>query len=295
MSYAVYAMPGNEAFADQIAIHGSWPRRALSLHRFPDDEALITLAEPEDKGEALLVCTLDRPDPKIFPLLQAADTLRELGASRVGLVAPYLAYMRQDARFHPGEAVSSRILGKLLTPYFDWVLAADPHLHRHATLAEAGLAHGHTLHVAPTIADWILTNVVRPLIIGPDEESAQWAGEIATLVDAPLIVASKVRKDDRHVSVNLPIPHAAQFANHTPVLVDDIISSGHTMAENAAQLRLLNLPPSICIAVHGIFEAGARQLILNAGASRIVTTNSIVQENGVIDITHLVAQAIAGF
>ena len=294
MSYAVYAMPGNETFADRVALHGHWQRRSLSLHRFPDDEALITLAEPEKDGEAFLVCTLDHPDAKIFPLLMAADTLRELGASRVGLVAAYLAYMRQDARFHAGEAVSSRVLGKLLNPYFDWVITADPHLHRHATLAEVGLCQGHALHIAPVIAEWIRTNIAQPLIIGPDQESAQWAGDIARLVDAPMIIATKTRMDDRHVTISLPIQSAAEFASHTPVLVDDIISSGHTMAENVALLRRLGLQPPICIAVHGLFDADARQSILNAGASRIITTNSIEQESDGIDISNQVAQAIVG-
>ncbi len=294
MSYAVYAMPGNESFADRVALYGHWQRRSLSLHRFPDDEACITLAEPGRDGQAFLVCTLDHPDAKIFPLLMAADTLRELGASRIGLVAPYLAYMRQDARFHPGEAVSSRVLGKLLNSYYDWVLTADPHLHRHATLAEAGLSQGYALHTAPVIAEWIRTNVTQPLVIGPDQESAQWAGDIARLVDAPMIIASKTRMDDRHVTVSLSIQNAAALAGHTPVLVDDIISSGQTMAENVTQLRRLDLRPPICIAVHGLFDADARQSILNAGASRIITTNSIEQESDSIDISNQVALAIAG-
>lgn len=56
----------------------------------------------------MLLCGLDRPDDKLLPLYFLSRTLREVGASRVVLAAPYLAYMRQDRRFHPGEGVTAR-------------------------------------------------------------------------------------------------------------------------------------------------------------------------------------------
>jgi ribose-phosphate pyrophosphokinase len=114
------------------------------------------------------------------------------------------------------------------------------------------------------------------------------------MLGSRVIVATKTRRDDRHVSVSLPIPSTETKNDLTPVLVDDIISSGQTMAECVARLRQLNFPPPICVAVHGVFDKGARQLILDAGAASIHTTNSISQDAGNIDISDLVAQAIAG-
>ena len=63
----------------------------------------------------VLAGSLHQPDEKTLPLLFAADAARELGAAQVGLVAPYLAYMRQDRRFEPGEAVTSRSYARLLS------------------------------------------------------------------------------------------------------------------------------------------------------------------------------------
>jgi ribose-phosphate pyrophosphokinase len=105
----LYAMPGNEAFADLLSLHTGYQRQQLSLHHFPDGETLVQLAAPAPGGDAVIVCTLDHPDPKALPLMMTAATARELGATRIGLVAPYLAYMRQDTRFHPGEAISAKI------------------------------------------------------------------------------------------------------------------------------------------------------------------------------------------
>jgi ribose-phosphate pyrophosphokinase len=56
----------------------------------------------EVNGRSLaLVCTLDRPDDKFLALAFAASAAKDLGARRVGLICPYLAYMRQDRRLSP--------------------------------------------------------------------------------------------------------------------------------------------------------------------------------------------------
>jgi ribose-phosphate pyrophosphokinase len=85
---------------------------------------------------AVLLRGLQQPNPKLAPLLLAAAGAREAGARELTLVSPYLAYMRQDMAFTPGEVVSQRHLGALLAAHFDAVLTVDPHLHRVATMDE---------------------------------------------------------------------------------------------------------------------------------------------------------------
>ncbi len=286
---ALYAMPGNEAFADRLSRYAALPRRELQLHRFPDRESLIQLAAPLAQEEVALVCTLADPDGKVVPLLMAAATLRELGAVRVGLIAPYLAYMRQDTRFHPGEAVSARIFGKLLGEAFDWLITVDPHLHRLHSLEQAWPLDGHVVHAATQVAAWIDHNVVSPLIIGPDGESAQWVRDVARRLDAPFVVASKQRHGDRDVQVTLA--GIEPWQGHTPVLVDDIISSGQTMIEALRSLDL-KAPAPVCIGVHGVFAPGAVRELRAAGASRIVTSNTIEGDTALIDISTDVADVL---
>ena len=75
---------------------------SIETRRFPTASYVRLHGDP---GRAVdLVCTLDRPDPQFLSLVFAADAARELGASEVNLVAPYLAYMRQDKRFRGGKA-----------------------------------------------------------------------------------------------------------------------------------------------------------------------------------------------
>ena len=287
---ALYAMPGNEAFAELLVLHGDHVRHALQLHHFPDGETLVRIEPPPMHALAVIVCTLDHPDAKVVPLLMAAATARELGAARVGLVAPYLAYMRQDTRFIPGEAVSARIFGKLLGSAFDWLVTADPHLHRYARLGDAYPLETRVVHAAPRVAAWIRGHVQSPLIIGPDSESAQWVSAVAHALDAPWITASKQREGDRQVRVELP--GIGRWPEHTPVLLDDIIASGQTLIETLRCLPRRTRRSPVCIGLHGLFAAGAIDGLRDAGASRIVTSNSIANEHALIDISAEIAAAL---
>jgi len=139
-----------------------------------------------------------------LPLLFAADTARDLGARRIGLVAPYLAYMRQDIRFHAGEAVTSRTFAAILSRHLDWLVTVDPHLHRYHELSEIYRIPTQVVHAAPFLASWIKRNVARPLIIGPDLESEQWVSQVAADADAPFLVCEKIRSGDRHVTISIP-------------------------------------------------------------------------------------------
>lgn len=286
----IYAMPGNEVFAELLVQHTGYSRAGLFLHRFPDGETRVRVDAPLKGEQAVLVCTLDRPDPKLWPLTMAASTLRELGARRVVLVAPYLAYMRQDARFHPGEAISARLLGAWLDSYFDALVTVDPHLHRYHSLSQIFPREARLVHAAAELTAWIASRVERPLLVGPDEESRQWVTAVANLLCAPSVVAHKERHGDREVTVHLP--ELGRWLDHTPVLLDDIIASGHTMLQTLRSLRAYMTAKPICVAVHGVFAEGTLEALRSEGAGEIVTSNGIATETSQIDISRPVAEAL---
>lgn len=282
------ALPGNEAMAVKLADGADLG--ILDVHRFPDEESHLRFDSDLRGRNVIMVCTLDRPDPKYLPLVFAAATARELGAQRVGLVAPYLCYMRQDKRFTDGEAVSARIFAEEISRHFDWLITIDPHLHRLHTLSAVYKVPAEALHAVPLISEWIKREVKTPVVIGPDQESAQWAAKVAGLAGAPFAILEKTRHGDRDVSVRLP--DAARFGGHTPVLVDDIISTGRTMAETVSHLHGLGLDAPVCIGVHAVFAPGALEGLKQAGAGRIVTTNTISHPTNEIDISALLAGAM---
>ena len=286
----LYAMPGNEAFAELLSLHTGYQRRQLLLHHFPDGETLVQMAPPAPGGDAIIVCTLDHPDAKVLPLMMAAATARELGAARVGLVAPYLAYMRQDMRFHPGEAISAKIFGDWLGRTFDWLVTVDPHLHRYATLAEVYPRVAHVVHAASQLAVWIDAHVTLPLIVGPDSESAQWVTAVSNLLCAPSVVARKERHGDRDVEVFLP--QIDNWRDHTPVLLDDIVASGSTMVQTLRSLHGRTSRPPVCVALHGLFAEDSLENLLAEGAGLVVTSNSVINAASQIDISKPVAEAM---
>src|SRR6266567_6497008 len=229
MTDLLIPMPGNEAMAQALALLLGTELGHVELHKFPDAETYIRLPSDVDARQIVIVCTLDRPDDKILTLLFLAATARELGAKTIGLVAPYLAYMRQDRRFNPGEAVTSRQIARLLSDAFDWLATVDPHLHRYSSLSKIYRIPTEVVHAAPLISGWIRANVQAPLIIGPDGESEQWVSAVAKAAGAPYTVLQKVRRGDRDVEIS--VRDATNLDGQTPVLVDDIISSGRTMIE----------------------------------------------------------------
>jgi ribose-phosphate pyrophosphokinase len=283
-------LPGNDHLIDGLAKALDADVGATALRRFPDGETYLRYDSSVTGRRIVLLCTLDRPDDKFLPLMFAAAAARDLGATQVGLVSPYLAYMRQDRRFQAGEAVTSTYFAKLLSAEVDWLVSVDPHLHRRGTLAEIYNIPTKVMHAAPLISDWIRNEVKTPLLIGPDSESEQWVATVARDAGAPYVVLRKVRHGDRDVEVS--IPEVARWRDHTPVLVDDILSTGRTMIETLCHLRRGRMQPPVCIAVHGIFADDALNELMAAGAGKIVTTNTVPHVTNAIDVTTLLVQGV---
>ena len=238
-----------------------------------------------------IVASLQHPDAMALALRFAAATAREFGAHSIGLIAPYLGYMRQDRRFHPGEAVSTPLFAEFLEDSFDWLVTVDPHLHRNPRLAVLFRKPARHVTAAPFVADWIRREVTDPVLIGPDRESTQWVADIAERAGAPFQVLSKTRHGDRDVDITLPNPDGAR--GRTPVIVDDIVSSGQTMIETLRHLKPLGLPPAVCIAIHAVFADDAYAQVLHAGAARVVSTDSIAHESNAITLAAPLAAASA--
>lgn len=289
MKRLILPLPGNETFASALAGHCGAELGRLEARRFPDGESYVRLhADPSGKAVDL-VCTLSRPDDQFLRLAFAADAARSLGAAEVNLIAPYLCYMRQDKRFHDGEGITSLSFARLVSSIFDSLLTADPHLHRHPSLSSLYTIPTATLQSSPLLADWIRAHVERPLIIGPDEESEQWAGSIAARIGAPHAVLRKTRHGDR--SVEISAPDLSAWQAHTPVLVDDIASSGTTLAMAARKLAEQHMRKPECVIVHALFADGAWDT-LEPLFSRIASTDSVAHPSNRIPLAGLFADTL---
>jgi len=289
MTRVILAMPGNEAMAGAIAERLDAHLGDLEVRRFPDEESYVRIASRVKGCDVLIVCTLARPDSQFVALVFVAETARALGATSVGLIAPYMAYLRQDKSFCEGEAVSARYFARLLSGVFDAVVTIDPHLHRIVALDEVFETPTLALSAAPLLASWIKTHVADPLIVGPDSESEQWAGAIAASIGAPHIVLSKQRLGDHRVVLELP--DLSAWGRCKPVLIDDIVSSGTTALEAARLLQMQGFDELYCLVVHALCDAAVRARVKESFA-RFVSTDTVPHPTNAIGVAGLIAGAL---
>ncbi len=269
------------------------PVKMIDRHRFPDGELKLRL--PVDGAGRLpphvvLLRSLHDPNEKLVELLLAARAARTLGARHITLVAPYLAYMRQDIAFAPGEVVSQQVVGGFLAGLVDAVITVDPHLHRVATLQEAiAVPDAIVLSGAEPLADLIAQRRPGALLVGPDGESAQWIAQAAARHGFDHAVCTKVRHGDREVTIELP-PLNAQ--GRAVVLLDDMASTGRTLAQAARLLRAAGAASVDVAVTHALFAGDAVQALHDAGVGEVWSTDCIPHASNAVPMAEPLARAL---
>ncbi|HYE48827.1 MAG TPA: ribose-phosphate diphosphokinase [Azospirillaceae bacterium] len=289
----VIGFPDSEHAARGLAEAMELPLAVAALHRFPDGESLVRLEGAP--RHPVLVRPLDRPNDKLVELQLLAGALRERGAEAATLVAPYLAYMRQDMEFRPGEVVSQRIMGRWLSGLFDRIVTVDPHLHRTDDLAKVfpGRA-AHALTAAPLIGAWARAQGAGAdwVVLGPDEESAPLIEAAAAAAGTRALVGRKERRGDRDVTVTLPADAGLDGA--TVLLVDDVVSSGGTMLDAAAAAWRAGAARILAATTHALFTPEAEAAFRAAGIERTVSCDGVPHPSNAIPLAGLLAAALAG-
>ncbi|WP_290790519.1 ribose-phosphate diphosphokinase [Halomonas sp.] len=294
MTTVLLHFPDEAAPACRLAEACGFSAREVERHRFPDHELKLTLpfAKAGDFPETLVIYrSLDRPNDKLVELLLLARHARQQGVVRLILVAPYLAYMRQDIAFHAGEVVSQTIVGNFLAELFDAVVTVDPHLHRIERLDQAiPIADAIALSGAPRLAELIVEKRPGALLLGPDDEALQWVAQAAERTGLDYATCRKVRHGDRHVEIHLP---DTPLAGRAVVLMDDVASSGHTVAR-AAEALLTAGAASVDVALtHALFAGDALEVIRSAGVGEVWSTDCIAHESNAIPMAPVLAEALA--
>lgn len=287
---SIFTLPEDSALAKKIGERLGVPLGEATFRHFPDGESYVRIDSEVANTDIVFLCGLFLPDSKAMMLRFFSHLAKELGAKRVGLVSPYLGYMRQDKRFAPGEAITSKIFAEYVSQTVDWMVTIDPHLHRHKSLNDIYSVPAQNLHASSAISDWVIGNVDNPVLIGPDEESAQWVSEVGRGAKAPFTVLKKIRHGDRDVEVS--VPDVEKYRHHTPVLVDDIISTARTMIETVKHIKKLGMKSPICIGVHAVFAEGAYEALKESGASQVATCNTIRHPSNRIDVSGILAREI---
>ncbi len=287
----VLAFDDETAVAERLAAALGWPAATIELHRFPDGETRLRLP-PVLPARVVLWRGLQQPNDKLAPLLLAAAGARELGATRLELVSPYLAYMRQDMAFTPGEVVSQRHLGRLLAAAFDTVVTVDPHLHRVATMDEVVPGRrGVALTAAALLGLHVAQAVPGALLLAPDEEAGQWVRTAATAAGLDHAVCLKQRRGDRDVSVAL---QGAPVAGRAVVLLDDVASTGRTLVSAAEGARAAGAASVDVAVTHALFVGDAYAAVKAAGVRHVWSSDAVPHPSNAVSVVPLIAAALQG-
>jgi ribose-phosphate pyrophosphokinase len=287
---ALQCLPSAVDAAARLAKRLGLSIHKIKVHRFPDKELRVTVGAATEI--TIVFGSLYQPNEKLLALLFASEALRRNGAKRLVLVTPYLCYMRQDAAFHESEAISQNVIGRLLAGSFDRIVTVDAHLHRTDNIGDVfpGI-EANDLSAAPAIAEALRAGIDRQtFVVGPDEESRSWVSDLAARLGLDHAVARKCRRDDRSVEIAFPEP--ALLANRPALLVDDIVSSGATVAACAKALQSAGVTAIDAVITHALFPTELVGTLFAAGVRSIKSTDSVPHPTNAIALDSVLAEAL---
>ena len=290
---AIQCLPSGASDAKRLAARLGLPLTEIALHRFPDGEIRVTVGPVA--STTIIYASLDHPNDKLIALLFAAEALRRAGAQRLVLVAPYLCYMRQDAAFVDGEAISQRAVGRLIAGIVDRVLTVDAHLHRTTDIrAVFPGVETENLSAMPAIANALSSTGIDPatIVAGPDAESRPWVSDLAGQLGLVHMVAQKICRGDR--SVEISFAETAPIAGRPVLLVDDIVSSGGTLIACAKTLIAAGATAVDAIVTHALFPPDMAIAFADAGIRSIRSTSSVPHPTNAIPLDDILAAALRG-
>ncbi|NLB00483.1 MAG: ribose-phosphate diphosphokinase [Methanomicrobiales archaeon] len=251
------------------------------FNRFPDGELYFKCGKLDD--ETLIVSSIVNNDMFVQTLLaiDAADQ------SRITLVVPYLGYSRQDRRFSPGEPISARAVARALSTGIERIYVVN--IHDPGVQGYFGVP-AENISIAPAIGGYIGDlRLKNPLILAPDEGAAAFAADVAAIGGWDCDHLEKTRLSGEEVRI---APKTIDVTGREVVIVDDIISTGGTLATAACMLQEQGAASIHAACVHGVFTSGAYTRLRAAGVSSIVSSDTYENASSFISAASAIATAI---
>lgn len=250
--------------------------------KFPDGE-LYTRIIDEFSGHDVTIIQSTVTDSDFVTLLQLIDACSD--ASTVKVVIPYMGYARQDKRFKPGEPVSARAVARAIKA--DTVYTVNIH---DESILEHFDAKAVNLDASPVIGECIKSmNLKDPLIISPDDGAIGLARNASYELGIDYDFLEKTRLSGESVSIK---PKKLAVKGRDVILLDDIISTGGTMAETITLLRSQGAHDVYTACVHPVLSNNAILKLFKAGVKGIIATDTIDKGVSVVSAAPVVAKAI---
>lgn len=260
------------------------PLLQTTFKRFPDDEFYVRILDSVAGAEVLIVQTA-YPDKKIIELLLIQDAVHDAGAKKTTVVLPYFGYSRQDKKFEEGEAVSARAIAEHISLNADSVITVDPHKD-----------HILRFFTVPAYSCSAVTSLARYLkekridfILAPDKGAKDRAKEAAAFINCDYDYLEKTRIDGTTVTIT---PKKLNAHGKRVAIIDDIISTGGTMANSIKELKKQGAKEVFVACTHGLFIGQAKEKLIAAGCDEIVSTDTIENEFSKVSVAHCIAETV---
>jgi ribose-phosphate pyrophosphokinase len=256
--------------AEDISKELQQPLIEVTYKRFPDDEFYVRVLD-DVKGEDVLIIQTTYPDTKIVELLLMQDAVYEAGANEITVALPYFGYSRQDKKFEEGEPISARAVAEHISLHADYVITVDPHKEH---LLDFFNVPAYSCSAVVEIAKYLKEKDVD-FVLAPDKGAKKRAQQAAGIIGCEYDYMEKTRIDGTTIKIK---PKNLDAKNKNVAIIDDIISTGGTMAKSISELKKQGAKKVSVACTHGLFVGGAKEKLLSAGCDEIISTDTIEDE-----------------
>lgn len=284
--HTMYILGGTSAkhVAGKLATQLQQPLLQTTFKRFPDEEFYVRLLE-DVAGQDVVIVQTAYPDPKIVELLLIQDAVHDAGARRIIVVLPYFGYSRQDKKFEDGEAISAKAIAHHISMHADCVITVDPHKEH---ILKFFTIPAYSCSAVGSIAQYLKEKQVD-FILAPDKGARTRAQEAASVIHCDYDYLEKTRIDGTTVKIT---PKKLDARGKNVAIIDDIISTGGTMANSIAELKKQGAKSVSIACTHGLFVGQAKEKLLSANCDEIISTDSIETEFSKVSVADCIAETL---
>ncbi|MBU1327296.1 ribose-phosphate pyrophosphokinase [Patescibacteria group bacterium] len=300
--FLLFSGSSNKLLAQEIAKLLNKPLGKVDLTRFADGEIRPWIQEDVRRKIVFVIQSLSHPmDEHIMELTLMGDAIRRSAPETMVAVIPYMGYARQDKQHRTGEPVSARVIAKFIEiSKYKEVITVDLHNDAIVGFFQIPVTHVSALQLlASEIKKLPGLSDKNSVVISPDVGGVKRARNLAYLLDMPMVVMEKKRHLDRF-DTGESFQIIGDVKGKTAIIVDDIISTGGTIAQSAASLKDVGVSSVLVFATHAVLAGKALDTISRSSIDKVVCTNTIASRTqaippklSFISIASLLADAIA--
>jgi ribose-phosphate pyrophosphokinase len=270
--------------AENLANRLQQPLLRTSYKRFPDDEFYVRLLD-NIAGKDVVIVQTAYPDSKIVELLLMQDAVHDAGAKKITVVLPYFGYSRQDKKFEEGEAISARAIAQHISLHADCIITVDPHKEH---ILKFFTVPAYSCSAVSTIARYLKEKNID-FVLAPDKGAKERAKEAAALINCEYDYLEKTRINGTTVKIT---PKKLNAYGKNVAIIDDIISTGSTMAKSIQELKKQGAKTVLVACTHGLFIGGAKEKLLAAACDEIISTDTIETEFSKVSVAECIATTL---